>query len=121
MKKLTYLFFALVCIMFFSCRRHDINITYNDSDRYYSMNAYFSESKTRQLEYYMAQKIGNANNFSFVNMESDAMLTLDDQTKFYLKKASGHILIKLDKDENSYAAYHRVKKMCEGMKKILTR
>jgi len=121
MKKLTYLFFALVCIMFFACRRHDINISYNDGDRYYSMNAYFSENKSKQVEYYLDQKIGEASDMSFTNMHSDAMLTLNDQTKFYLKKDPGHILIKLDKDENSYSAYHRVKKMCEGMKKILTR
>ena len=39
----------------------------------------------------------------------------------YIKKYPGRIEIKLDKDENSYEAYHRIKSMCEGMKKVLTK
>jgi hypothetical protein len=99
----------------------NISITYNDSAQYYSMNAHFSKRKTRKLEYYMDQKIGAGSNLSFVNTQSDAIFTLDDHTKFYLKKTPGHIEIKLDKYKNSDEAYHRIKSMCEGMKEELTR
>ncbi len=122
MKKLPALFYALACITITSCmhKDDDISITYKDADDYYTMNADFNKSETRNLEEYMDKKIGNRSNISFANTESDATLTLDDQTKFYIKKVPGHIEIKLDKDENSSASYRRIKSMCEGMKRILT-
>lgn len=100
---------------------HDISLTYNDSDHYYSMNADFSKRKTRDLEEYMDRKIGAGSNMSFANTQSDATFTLDDHTTFYMKKYPGHIEIKFDKDENSNEAYHRIRSMCEGFKKLLTK
>ena len=44
---------------------------------------------------------------------------LDGHTTFYMKKYPGRIKIKLDKDENSYEAYHRIKAICEGIKKVI--
>ena len=85
------------------------------------MDAYFSKDKTREIEYYLDRKLGRASNISLVNTKMDAMLTLHDHTKFYIRKAPGHIRIKLNKDENSYAAYHKIKSMCEGMETVLTR
>ena len=85
------------------------------------MKAYFSKSKTRDVEEYMNKRIGEKSNISFINMGSDATFTLDDHTTFYMKKAPGRIEIKLDKNENSDEAYHRIKSMCEGIKKVLTK
>jgi hypothetical protein len=84
------------------------------------MNAHFTKSKTREVERYLHKKFRRGSNMSFDNMQSDATFTLDDKTKFYMRKAPGHIKIKLDKDENSYESYYRVKTVCEGIKKILT-
>ena len=123
MKKLSVLLYTLVCIAVISCIHHNgnVNIAYHDADQYYSMNADFSKSKTSVVEYYMDRKIGTKNNISFVNVQSDAILTLDDHTRFYMKKVPGHIEIKLIKAENSYEAYYKIKSMCEGMKKVLTK
>ncbi|MEO6723367.1 MAG: hypothetical protein ABIN67_23575 [Ferruginibacter sp.] len=123
MKVFNYVLYAMLCIIFFACRHHhgDISITYNDAEEYYSMNAYFNENQTRTLEHYMDRRLAKGNDISFINMQNDAMLTLDDHTKFYLKKTPGQIRIRLNKGENSYAAYHRIKSMCEGMKNILTK
>ncbi len=124
MKKLTVLIYLLVCVTVTSCLNNDnknLNIAFKESDHYYSMNAHFSKSKTREVERYINRKIGKRSNMSFANTQSDATFTLDDNTKFYMRKAPGHIKIKLDKDENSYEAYHRIKVMCEGMKKVLTK
>jgi hypothetical protein len=121
MKKLVPLF-ALACITFISCHHEDdISITYNDADNYYSMNACFSKSKTRDVEEYMDTRIGRRSNMSFVNSRIDGRLGLDDHTTFYIEKYPGHLKIKLDKDENSHEAYWRIKDMCEGMKTLLTR
>jgi len=122
MKKLTKLFYALVCITLISCmhRDHDINITYSEYSHYYSMNAYFPKNKTRDVDEYMDDRIGRRSKMSFVNSRIDGTIALDDHTKFYIKKSPGVLEIKLDKDENSDEAYHEIKLMCQGIKKILT-
>jgi hypothetical protein len=99
----------------------DISINYSESDHYYSMNADFSKSKTRAVEEYMDSRIGSRSKMSFVNSRIDGTLALDDHTTFYIKKYPGIVEIKLDKDENSYEAYHRIKSMCEGIKKVLVK
>jgi hypothetical protein len=123
MKKLPVLFYVLACITVISCRHHgrDISISYHDSDHYYSMNADFSKSKTRAVEEYMDSRIGRRSNRSFMNSQIDGTLALDDHTTFYIKKSPGLIEIKLDKDKNSEVAYRRIKSMCEGIKKVLTK
>ena len=113
----------LTCITIPSCMHHDgnLNISYSESDHYYSMKADFSKSKTRDVEEYMDRRIGGRSNISFVNSRIDGNLALNDYTTFYIKKYPGHIEIKPDKDENSYEGYHRIKSMCRGIKKILVK
>ena len=122
MKKLLYLFYVLACITVISCMHHDndTSISYSESDQYYSMKAHFSKSKTRDVEKFMNRRIGTRSNMSFVNSRIDGKLALDDHTTFYIKKYPGLVEIKLDKDENSYEAYRRIKAMCQGIKKIVT-
>ena len=122
MKKLPVLFYALACITVISCMHNDngnINITLSESEQYYSMNARFSKSKTRDVEEYMDSTIGTQTNMSFVNSRINGKLALDDHTTFYIKKYPGRIKIKLDKDENSDEAYHRIRAMCEGIKEVI--
>ena len=83
------------------------------------MDAWFGRTKTRKAERYMNETIGRQNNISFFNTETDAALTLDDGSKFYMKKSPGHIVIKMNKDENSDEAYHAIKTMCVGMKDVI--
>jgi len=125
MKKLPALFlYAITCIITgFSCIHNNgnTNFTFNESAHYYSMNADFSKSKTRAVEKYMDSRIGRRSNMSFVNSRIDGTLALDDHTTFYIKKYPGFIEIKLDKDQNSNDAYHEIKAMCEGIKKLLVK
>lgn len=122
MKQLLLLMFVFVALLFSACHHHhDIDITYKDADRYFYMDADFHHSKTRRVEHYMNRELGDNNKFSFVNARTNASITLDDDTKFFLRKEPGHIRIRLNKDENSPAAYYRIKSMCEGMKEVLTR
>ncbi len=123
MKKLILLFCALQCIFLCACRHSDshTSIQYTDNDNAYSMNAWFSKSKTKKAERYMNEKIGRETNVSFFNKKMDVVLTLDDGSKFYLKKKPGHIVIKMNKDETSEQAYHSIKTMCKGMKDVVFR
>jgi len=121
MKKLILLFCAFQCIFLTACRHNhgNISVRYKDNPDSYSMDAWFAKSKTRAAERYMNEKIGRQNNFSFINTQTDATITLDDGSKFYMKKSPGHITIKINKDEASDEAYHRMKRMCEGMKDVI--
>ncbi len=123
MKKLQALFCALLCLAASSCIHHhgDIDITYSESDQYYSMEAYFNKSQTRDVERYMDRMIGNKSNMSFSNTRIDGSLALDDHTTFYIKKSPGILKIKLDKDKNSDESYHEIKSMCIGIKKVLAK
>lgn len=40
---------------------------------------------------------------------------------FYMKKCSGVLEIKLDKDENSHGGYYEIKSMCQEIKKVLVK
>ncbi len=122
MKKL-HLFYLLTCLSVFACMHRDGNtdITYSENDQYYSMNAYFSRSQTRNVEKYMDRKIGRRSNMSFVNSRIDGTIGLDDHTTFYIKKYPGVLEIKLDKDKNSYESYEEIKSMCIGIKKVLAK
>jgi len=122
MKKLTtILFYLLACAAFTSCLHndHDISITFQDSEHEYSMKAYFPKSRTRDVAEYMNSSIGRKNNISFTNTQTDATLTLDDHTKFYIKKNPGFLEIKFNKDQNSDQSFEEIKSMCQGIKKEL--
>ena len=123
MKQPGNLFYALLCSLLVSCGYHDnkTSISFRDKDQFYSMNAHFSKNRTRAVERYMNEKLGRQNGFSFTNTESDADFTLDDGTRFHLRKYPGHVAIKLDKSRNSDEAYHNIKSMCEGMKEVILR
>jgi hypothetical protein len=120
MKKRMVVWYAFACLLM-SCGRHDGNsdITYKDKDDIYTMKAYFNSNRNRAVEDFMNEKIGNKNNFSFSNTETDANITLDDGTAFYLLKKPGHIEIKLDKEKNSPGSYYMIKTMCEEMKEVI--
>ena len=123
MKKLQALICALICMIVISCNYndHNIDIAYSEYDHYYSMKAHFPKNRTRDVEEYMDSRIGNSSNMSFTNSRIDGTIALDDHTKFYIKKYPGVLEIKLDKAENSEDAYHQIKSMCQGIKKVLAR
>ncbi len=75
---------------------------------------------TRDVDEFMDDRIGRGSKMSFVNSRIDGVITLDDHTKFYIKKSPGVLEIKFDKDENTEEAYHTIKSMCQGIKKVLT-
>ncbi|MDN3656202.1 hypothetical protein QWZ08_11225 [Ferruginibacter paludis] len=121
MKKLIMVFFAFQCIVLTSCwhNHKNISFSYTSNDDSYSMDAWFSRNKTSIAEQYMNEKIGKENNISFVNTLTDAEFTLNDGSKFYMQKSPGHILIKMNKLDNSYEHYHKIQEMCKGMKDVV--
>lgn len=111
----------VLCCILISCwhRREDINIEYTESKHYYSMDAWFHEYQTRDVEEFMDDKIGRRSNVSFVDTRMDGRVALDNRTTFFIKKVPGHIKIELDKRKNSAESYKEIKTMCEGIKEVL--
>jgi len=121
MKRKSIASLLLVCCMFVSCWHHrgDVSIQYSESDNYYSMDAWFHENRTIDVEEYMDDKIGRQSNMSFVNTRIDGRIGLDDRTTFFIKKIPGHLKIELDKRRNSVHSYQEIKSLCEGIKQVV--
>ena len=118
MKKLIIICCAMQCIFLAACWHNDgdISFRYKDNHDSYTMDARFSKNQARTAEQYMNDVLGEKNKFSFLNTQTDAVFTLNDGSKFYMKKSPGHILIRVNRDENSDITYHRIKEMCKGIK-----
>ena len=113
---ITGVFLAGIC---FSCfDSEDIKISVTDSDDTYEFYAKFDKSKSREIQNFINRKI--APNRIIKDKNLDITTTLNDNTQFELKESPGKIRIKLDKEDNSVASYIRIKKMCEGIKGIIS-
>jgi len=121
MERKTIAPFVLLCCIFVSCWHHrgDVSIQYSESNHYYSMEAWFHENRTTDVEEYMDDKIGRQSNVSFANTRIDGRIDLDDHTTFFLKKFPGHLRIELDKRKNSTHSYREIKSLCEGINDVV--
>ncbi|HEY6953904.1 MAG TPA: hypothetical protein VI385_01610 [Flavisolibacter sp.] len=121
MKRRSIVPVLIACCQLVSCWHHRTGtaIQFYESNDYYSMNAWFNENKTRAVEEYMDDQIGQQNNTSFANTTIDGMIGLDDHTTFFLKKTPGHVKIELDKRNNTRASYRQIKSLCEGIKGVV--
>ena len=123
MKKLFLIAFSglLICACC-SCHRFhhpDLSITVTEDEDVYKMCSYFDKSKTSKVQHFMDRQLGSRNNISFVGARMDDILTMKDQTTFYIKSSPANVEIKLDKDKNLDAGYAVVKQMCEGIKQVI--
>ena len=106
-----------------SCFRHsknDISISVKETSDVYQLSAYFDKARKKEVQYYIGKCMGDNNFFRSGNVEIDANTTLDDHTHFYIRSIGGELKIKLNKEDNSWESYTRVKRMCEGLKNVLT-
>ena len=122
MKK--WILFIATCIsltaLFSSCfsyQSNNVSVTINDDEDQYTLSATFQERKTRAVQNYINEYAGGATIIK--SGRADATVTLDDETAFYIRSKRGKLKIKFDKEENSAAAYEKVKAMCEGIKEIV--
>ena len=101
----------------FSYQGNNVSVTINDDEDQYTLSATFQERKTRAVQNYINEYAGGATIIK--SGRADATVTLDDETAFYIRSKRGKLKIKFDKEENSAAAYEKVKAMCEGIKEIV--
>ncbi|WP_221391715.1 hypothetical protein [Dyadobacter sp. NIV53] len=113
---ITAVFLLSVCLSCFDSEDTKISVT--DSDDTYEFYAKFDKSKMGEIQNFINRKIAPSSIVTDKNM--DITTTLNDNTQFQLKESPGKIRIILDKEDNSVASYIRIKKMCEGIKGIIS-
>ena len=104
----------------FTVNNHDINISVSENADTYSFTTRYDAARTGMVYNYLNKslspnQLGNSENDYF-----DATTNLPDRTSFYVKESPGNLKIVLDKRKNSYASYIRIKRMCGGIKNLLT-
>jgi hypothetical protein len=110
----------VTCYLSCMYRHHgSTSIKIRETRSFYSMEAYFDKNKTRKVQQFMNSELGDRNSVSFINTRTDAMITLDDRTTFYMKSNPGELKIKLNKQDNSFESYTEIKDLCEGLKEII--
>jgi hypothetical protein len=125
MKKLNYLlgFILFVTLVSFPFLKKEMNgdnikVSVNETKEEYRFEAHFSKDKsdavTQYMDDYLDQKI-------FENAQIDAAMRLNDGTQIYAKTDEGEVKIRLDKQLNSRESYEKIKKMGEGIKRVLTK
>ena len=116
--KLSGIFFAAT--IFFSCHRNgDISIKVSDSDEEYKFVAHFDKSRTRDVQRFINKSIRPNGLFSGEDDRLNVDTKLQDGTAFKVQESPGELTIKIDKTENSGASVNRIRKMCDGLKKVL--
>jgi len=108
-----------VCLSCSHFHHNGTNITVSEDNNMYKMIAKFDANKTKGIQDYIGQCLDNHGHISFVNSRTDASITLDDKTTFYIRSRPGNLEIKLNKKENTESSYDKIKKMCAGIKAII--
>jgi hypothetical protein len=109
----------MVLVFLSSCfHNHDISISVSDDEDEYEMEASYQKNKTHAVQVYLDDHLLN-NRASSKRRWRNEEITLDDNTKIYLRSYPGELSIKIDKTENSEESYDKVRQACEELKEIL--
>ena len=98
---------------------YNTSVTISESKNDYSLTASYDVRKTAKVQSYINDAIAPNSLFRSENDDFNVTTTLADRTNFHVKESPGKLKIEIDKKQNSYASYRKVKKMCEGIKDLL--
>ena len=104
----------------FEVNNHDISISVNENNDTYAFSASFNPANTGLVDRYINNSISPNSLAKSENDYFDVTTSLTDGTIFYAKESPGKLKIAFDKKKNSTASYYRIKKMCEGIKGLLS-
>jgi hypothetical protein len=101
-----------------SFRSRDVSVSISESDTRYQLRAYYNQRNTARVERCIEQHLRAGHVFTHARMNAD--LVLDDATRLYVKSKPGSLLIRFNKDENSFEAYRRIKLLGTDIKYEVT-
>lgn len=119
MKPLIVLAAALALLLASCHRHHGSSLQIRENGSIYQLSTSYHPSRTKKLQHYLDNCLGESSNVSFVNTAMDATITLDDETRFYIKSYPGYLKIRFNKHENSYEAYEKMRSVYEGIKETI--
>lgn len=96
----------------------DINITVNDSDDTYRVEANYDREQSKRILTYVDAELNNTKRFRKNHLDED--VDLDKDTHFHINTEPGHLEIILAKDENNPESIAKFKRITEGIKIRLT-
>lgn len=109
---------SLAMLLMCSCNLNSkrVQITIKENNTYYQFKAKFNSSKTETVKTYLQSRLQNELTAPIEETIFKETVTLKDGTEFSMKISPGRLHIKLDKRENSEAAYFKVKSLCDEIK-----
>ncbi|GAB2629567.1 hypothetical protein GCM10027035_24700 [Emticicia sediminis] len=96
----------------------NIKVAVSETKEEYRFEASFNEDKSEAVAQYMDEYLDQK---IFENAQVNAAMRLNDGTQIYAKTDDGEVKIRLNKQDNSRESYEKIKKMGEGIKRILTK
>lgn len=96
----------------------DINITVNDSEDIYRVEANYDEDQSKRILSYVDAELNNTKRFRNTHLDED--VDLDINTHFHINTEPGYLEITVDKDENDRETIEKFKRITEGIKVRLT-
>jgi hypothetical protein len=96
----------------------DINITVNDSDDIYRVEASYDEDQSKRILSYVDAELNNTKRFRNTHLDED--VDLDINTHFHINTEPGYLEITVDKDENNPETIEKFKRITQGIKVRLT-
>jgi hypothetical protein len=128
MKKLTILILSLLSLALAQCNSGSSTSTtvsnghetvkISDNDNTYTVEASFAEDKTMDVFRYINEAVRPNSIFNSQDAHVDGSASLLNGGIIHLKASSGELTLTFDKKANNEEAYHRVKELGEGVKKI---
>lgn len=97
---------------------HDISIRVKETDDSYSLYASYAKFNTGRLQHFMSKSL-HTDRFAS-GSRLNTFITLDDNTRFYIRTQPGNLYLKLDKRNNDEESYLRIKRLGEEIKQKLT-
>jgi hypothetical protein len=129
MKGLTRLTICLLTVVFVHChsgRRESTMMTdgkttvrTSETETTFTLHASFDEDKAMAVYQFINSSITPHSLFTSADDRLDVSKSLLDGTTFQIKAYRGELTLTFDKRANSPHSYHRVKGLCEGVKKIV--
>lgn len=96
-------------------------ISVSDTRETYVFTASYNRSATSKVEKFINRNISPGHMGSSENDFIDASTTLADHTSFHIKESAGNLEISIKKNENSPASVERIRKLCNGVKALISK
>ncbi|MCZ4223643.1 hypothetical protein [Pedobacter rhodius] len=119
MKRNIYAILLSAIAISFGCKTNstNLNIQVKDSETEYTYAAVYPAGKTEKLKKYIALEL---NNKLPIEQQVDTTVSLPGGEQFKLKATAGELNIQFNKRDNSAAGYIKMKKLTDGINKILS-